>query len=328
MSRNLILQVLRRCAPWTVAIISVLSVTSAATASHSRSSAGHSAKVASGTSALTFNGTFGNSLAPWTTGGGGAQCSNYGTPSRSPRLRGTFAFDTSNVGAGFASGKFTLPADPNFSTYPLEACDLDTASMPVGIGTDMYYGLMVYVPSGWTIPNKAFTGVNILELHFQNVWGSPVTLQLHPDHVTVALETGGCTPYTSALAGCQYRSNADNTGCRSNSTHTCLPGYYAMPPGAFVQGSWNEVLLHIHWASDSTGAIQAWYKQKGQTTWTQSLNIAGLPTVQWNSSRGCCYTNYRDETEAYTAGLTAPLSIWLDNDVAGTSLASVESTMP
>lgn len=273
---------------------------------------------------LAFDGSFSTGLTPWTTGGGGAQCANYGTQSKSPRLRGTFAFDTSTVGVGTASGRFTLPADSNPGTFPLEACNLINAAQPIGLGTDDYYGLMVYVPQGWTIANQAFYGVEIMEYHFQNVYGAPVSFQLHPDHITLALQTGACSNHATVKPGCAFHSNADNP----NGVPGNLPGYHVIPTGALVQGAWNEVLMHVHWASDNTGVIQTWYKVKGASTWTPSANVSGIPTVQWDMTTGCCYSNALDETEAYTAALSAPLTLWLDQQVTGTSFAAVATTMP
>jgi hypothetical protein len=273
---------------------------------------------------LSFAGVFDTGLSPWTYGGGGAQCSNYGTPSQNPRLRGDFHFDSTIVGAGSESGRFDLPADSNSSTYPLEACDLLGAAKPIGLGTDTFSGLMVYVPNGWTIPNKAFYGVEIKEFHFQNVYGAPISYQLHADRLTLALQTGACNNHATLAPGCAYHSNADNPNGWSGN----LPGYYVIPPGALKQGQWNEILMRVHWASDNTGLIRTWYKVKGQSTWTRSLNITGIPTVQWDVTRGCCYSNYVDETEAYTAALSAPLSVWMDDDITSPSKETVMASMP
>jgi Polysaccharide lyase len=281
-------------------------------------------------STLSFDGNFENGLTPWTSQGGGAQCANYGTPSKSPRLRGDL-YLSGNEGeqARGHSAQFYLPADPNPSTYPLEACDLVTGFQPAMLPADAYYGLMIFVPNGWTIPNHAFYGVNIDELHMQNGgYGAPVTLQLHRDHVTLALETGGCNGSQSSDPGCAWRSNADNSGCVSTSSHACLPGYYAIPPGALAQGKWNEIIVHVRWASDTTGQIETWYRVKGSVVWLLGSDVIGYPTVQWSNATGCCAATYVDELEAYTAALAAPLSVWLDNDVtAGTFLAAA-ATMP
>jgi Polysaccharide lyase len=279
--------------------------------------------------ASSQRGDFEAGLAAWTAQrGGGAQCANYGTPSKPPRLRGTFTLDQAIVGQGTSSGRFDLPADSAPGTYPLEACDLVTGSQPLGLGSDAYYGLMVYVPQGWTIANKAFWGVAIAGYHFQNIWGAPIEFELHPDHVTLSLETGGCYPYTTSTPGCQYRSNADNSSCTSNSSHTCLPALYVIPRGALAQGRWNEIIMHVHWAADSSGQIQTWYRVKGSSGWTQSSNVNGYPTVQWNNANGCCSANYVDEHMAYTAALTAPLTLWLDNILTGPSFNTIATQMP
>src|ERR1039458_8666014 len=157
---------------------------------------------------LTFNGNF-TGLSPWPAAGAGAQCANYGTPSQSPRLRGSLNFVT-NVAGMANAGEITLPANSNTSTFPLEACDLLPSAQPIGLGTDGYYGLMVYVPQGWTISNNAFDGVEIEEYHFQNVYGAPISFQLHADHITMALQTGACNNHTTSAPGCTYHSNADN----------------------------------------------------------------------------------------------------------------------
>jgi hypothetical protein len=282
----------------------------------------------SASAAVTFDGNFENGLTPWKHGGGGAQCANYGTPSKSPRLRGTF-YLSSNEGEGTTgqSGHFSLPANTYGAQYPLVACDLVTASQPDIVPADDYYGLMLWVPPGFTIANKSFWGVNIEELHFVGVVGAPVSLQLHDDHVTLALETGPCN-MSSTPRGCQWRSNADNIGCRNASSYSCLPGYYVIPPGALVKGAWNEMILGIHWAADSSGQIQTWYRVKGAATWNRGSTMSGHPTVQWNETSGCCAAKYVDAIEAYTAALSAPLDIWLDNDIVGTDFASVAGTMP
>jgi hypothetical protein len=190
------------------------------------------------------------------------------------------------------------------------------------------------VPVGWTIPavsaSKSWWGVEILELHFVNIYGAPISLQLHPDHVTVALQGGGCNTVATTSPGCMYRSNADAPpGCPASSTVVCMRGYYAIPPGALVQGKWNEIMMHVHWAADSTGEFETWFRTSGSTGWTESSAMNGVPTVQWNNSLGCCGpSTYNDHTEAYTPALSAPLSVWLDNDLAGTGFRSVAGTMP
>jgi Polysaccharide lyase len=280
-----------------------------------------------GSGPTSFAGNFESGLAPWTSTGGSVQCANYGTASNPGHLRGDFTLDHTVVGQGSSSGRFDLPASPG--GYQSEVCDLLTKPMSQTLPADEYYGLMLYVPPGWTIANNSFWGVIIAEYHFVGVWGAPVILELHPEHVTLALETGACTSYTASNPGCRYRSNADHRRCRSTRRFRCLPGYTAIPRGALVQGQWNEVILHVHWASDSSGQIQSWYRVKGAPGWTQSSNISGIPTVQWDNAKGCCTKGYVDlNAAAYTAALSAPLSLWLDNILTSPSFNTIATRMP
>ncbi len=277
---------------------------------------------------LTFNGNFdGATWSPWSPGGG-PQCANTGTSSKSPRLRGDIYRETSVIGQGSDAIEIDLPADPSPSTYPLEACGIITPTYPLQLGVDSYYGMMFYIPPGWTIANNDFTGVNMLEYHFQNIWAAPIIFQLHPNYVTLALETGGCNNHTTSNPGCQYRSNAGHTPCTSTSSYRCLPPYYAIPVGGVVQGQWNEIVMHVHWAADGTGAIQTYYKVKGASTWSSGSAVSGIPTVQWDNAKGAPGGGYDDQLEAYTGALSAPLSLWLDNEVAGPSLGAVQAAMP
>jgi hypothetical protein len=142
--------------------------------------------------------------------------------------------------------------------------------------------------------------------------------------VTIALETGGCENHTTPHPGCTWRSNADAPPGASPT----LPGYYAIPPGAFVQGAWNEVILHVLWSNTTAGLIQSYYRVAGAPSWRRGSTVSGIPTVQWDNAIGCCDPSDDDQLEAYTYGVTAPLSIWLDNVVDGTSLLAVEAAMP
>lgn len=278
---------------------------------------------------LSFQATFDSLLSsPLVT----PQCANYGTPSQNSRYRGTWNYDSTIVGQGTESVRIDVPTTP--SGYSLTNCNDDTPATPNVLGADSYQGIMVYVPQGWTIPNSSKTGVNFLELHFQNVYGAPLTLQLHPNSVVLALQTGACSNYTSTAPGCQYRGNLS---C-SKGTWTCEPTTYAIPPGAFVQGQWNEIIVHTHWsacggidaciAGQTPGSFDVHYRVKGASTWNAGSSLANIPTVQWDAATGSSPTNYRDQYELYTAAVKAPLSIWLDDVADGSSFQAVASQLP
>jgi hypothetical protein len=259
------------------------------------------------------------SISQWLPNSGGAQCANYGVPSANYHARGTFSLDSSVVGDGQLSGRVDLP--PTAAPYTTSVCEL-LHSVPLGLGSDEYYGFMFYVPVGWDTGTNAFWGVQVAQFHFTNVWGSPVAYQLHDDHLTLALETGSCDAVGTANPSCDWRSQADLAGGPN------LPGYYVIPPGSMPQGHWYETIMHVHWAADSTGQIQTWFRQKGQSAWTQSVDLAGYPTVLWDRTAGCCATGAVDKVGAYRGPSSVPVSVWFDDVSEGSGFASVAGSMP
>ncbi len=203
-------------------------------------------------------------------------------------------------------------------------CDVVAPPVPLGIGTTSYYGLMVYVPDHFTVAN-AFFGqeVEIEEFKFDKIYGAPVAWELHPDHVTLALQTGPCNNSQTTAPGCAYHSNADAPQGVGN-----LPALYVIPPGKLARGQWNELAMGVNWESANTGSIRTYYKVKGASRWNAGSSISGIPTVQYDKTQGCCPSTAVEETEAYTGALSAPLAISLDNDVEGTGLGAVEKAMP
>jgi Polysaccharide lyase len=254
-----------------------------------------------------FDGGFeAGTFKPWNT----PQCANYGQANNSTRTFGDFSVDSSNVGAGRYSGQFTLPAD---STH-LTRCQLITPR-PINNGGDDYYSLMFYIPPGWTPGTNAFWGVSIAAFNFENLWGGPVQLQLHADHLTLAVQTGVCGNST-----CQYASNADSPG------HPNLPPLYAIPPG-MQQGVWQELVVHCHWATDSSGLVEVWHRIKGQTSWTKTVSFSGYPTLQTNPD-GSTPNNTIDILSAYRGQSTAPVTIWLDGFSRSQTLTAAQTNLP
>jgi hypothetical protein len=94
------------------------------------------------------------------------------------------------------------------------------------------------------------------------------------------------------------------------------------------QGHWYEVVMHVHWAADNSGQIQTWFRQKGQTGWTQSASYGGHPTVQWEAGSPCCVSQVSDKIGAYRGYSTAPVSVWLDGVSTARTWAGVASTLP
>ena len=303
----------------------------------------NSASLPSAGGSLSFNANFASgSYAPFKP----AQCSNTGTPSKSPRQRGILnVVSTASARLPPAAGADIaeivdppLPSNLAGQGYAFVTCAMLTPLHPLPLGQTLYYGLMIYEPTGWSLPNKYWGGTNIEEFQFQGVDGAPITFQLHGNesplgpHVTLALETGVCnTSGTGVNFGCAYRSNADNV-CTAPAPATCLPAYYAIPPNGvsgspgFVEGQWNEIVMAVNWES-SGGSIQTWYRVAGASTWNQGSSVTNIPTVQWRTGTSPS-GNALEETESYTTSVSSPFTVSLDNDLEGSSLGVVEAAMP
>jgi hypothetical protein len=261
----------------------------------------------------TFHGGFVTaSYKPWGT----PQCSNWGNPVDNSQVHfGPFNVVSNPVGQGRYAGEFDLPAWSGGRTR----CQLITPR-PIGVGTDDYYTLMFYIPQRWTPGTTDFWGVQIAELNFEGLGGGggPVSLQLHSHHLTLSLATGVST---TTMPYHQYRSNADSTGSPN------LPPMYAIPPRSLQQGVWNEVIVHVHWAVDSSGAIEAWHRVLGQPTWTKTVSFSGYPTLQtWADGSMPVSTN--DDIQAYRGPSTAPVSLWLDGFSRSQSFATAAAYLP
>jgi hypothetical protein len=252
----------------------------------------------------SFVGDFESGVTPWKSAGGGAQCSNYGTPSGGSHYRGTLAFDTTNPGQGATSGRFDLAAQ---STYPLEACGIATGTYSNVVGDDQYLGLMLRVPVGFSVGGF---GDVIAEYHFVGVLSAPIELVAWGDRLELSLLTGACTS-----TGCAYRAG------------TGYPAKPVIPSGVFTGGVWWETIVHVHWATDSSGTIQAWYRPAGASSWTATASWSGIPTEQWRAGQAVP-SKYVDIIGSYTNALQSPLAIWLDNQTSSSSFSSAAATMP
>ena len=246
------------------------------------------------------------SYKPWAT----PQCANYGQPASTTRAFGNFLLDTSRVGKGPASGRFDLPAD----TAKLTRCELFTLRT-INVGSDDYYSQMIYLPNGWSTGTGGFWGVEVAQFNWEGLWGSAVDLQAHSDHVTLALQTGVC-----ANSRCQWSSNADSPG------NPNLPPLYAIPKPMQL-GVWHELIVHVHWATDTSGLAEVWHRVQGQTAWTKTATLSGYPTLQVRPD-GTYPGGTLDKIGAYRAQSTAPTSVWLDGFSRSQSFAAAAAYLP
>jgi len=260
---------------------------------------------------VIFSGAFeSGTLAPWP----GAQCANTGVPSSGDRVTGTLTVQSETVGEGDYGARFDLPA-----ATVVQSCEA-LIGRPIGVGTDDYYALMVRFPTEWREPSPVGWGLAIAQLNFENIWGSPVALMAHADRVALVMQSGLCNSVYTASPGCAYSS-----GRGGNVERT-----YAVP-APLALNVWHELIVHVRWATDSSGVLEAWHRLKGDNTWNKTVSLTGYPTLQWTADYGpsaiASGTTF-DTIGAYRGPATFPLTIWHDGFVRATSFASAASALP
>jgi hypothetical protein len=156
--------------------------------------------------------------------------------------------------------------------------------------TDYYYGFMWYFAHGWVAPS----GLQY-ELNFQpNICGAPIGIRMFGHAVKLQMRTGKNTCLltgTGHHAGSVQYSNGGGSSATSSGNLGGLAHWSIIPQGHLQTGKWYEVILHIHWATDSTGQVQSWYRLKGQARWNQTINQSGMPTLEWG-----CKPNHATQT--------------------------------
>jgi chitodextrinase len=263
--------------------------------------------------AIVFNGDFETGdHKQWTWG---AQCANTGVPSDALAIRGTITVQSAIVGQGRYGARIDLPAAPDGKS----ACET-VSKRQIGLGTDDYYGLMVRFPSGWREPSSAEWGLALAQFNFQNIWGAPVILIAHANHIALVLQSGLCNPADTSNPGCAYSSGAGGN----------VKPLVAVP-APLTTDAWHELIIHVRWATDSSGVLEAWHRVKGSGSWRKTVLLSGYPTVQWTANRGpqaIANLTTSDKIGAYRGKATFPLSVWHDGFVRTTSFAAAAAPLP
>jgi Polysaccharide lyase len=264
------------------------------------------------TGALVFKGDFENgNLSQWTWG---AQCANTGVPSDALAFRGTISVQSAIVGQGKYGARIDLPAAPTDKT----ACEA-LSKRSIGLGRHDYYGMMVRFPRSWREPSRLGWGLSIAQLNFQNIWGAPVMLAAHANHIGVVLQSGLCKSVFTSRPGCAYSSGPGGNVRR-----------LVAVPRPLALDAWHELIVHVHWATDSKGVLEVWHRLKGGD-WKKTVTLRGYPTVQWTADRGrraVARSVTSDKIGAYRGGANFPLTIWHDGFVRSRSFAATAAALP
>jgi Polysaccharide lyase len=243
------------------------------------------------------------------------QCANTGVPSDTLAVRGTITVQSAIVGQGKYAARFDLPAASGEKT----ACEA-LSKRSIGLGRHDYYGIMVRFPRSWRKPSSAGWGLSIAQFNFQNIWGAPVMLAAHANYIGVVLQSGLCKSVFTSKPGCAYSSGPGGNVRR-------LGGV----PRPLALEAWHELIVHVHWATDSKGVLEVWHRLRGRRAWKKTVTLRGYPTVQWTADRGrraVARSVTSDKIGAYRGSADFPLTIWLDGFVRSRSFAATAAVLP
>jgi hypothetical protein len=264
----------------------------------------------------------------WETGDisqwGGAQCANTGVPHDTYAQRGTINIATDVVAQGSYGARFDLPygeTNANGEDKP-SACEA-LRGRTLGLGTDDFYALDVRFPPDWREPSEAFWGLSLAQFDYQGYAGAPVGMFAHAEDVNLGIESGHCAPNRVGTNECQY--NTGNDYGEEGSLHKTL---HIIPRGTHLAGMWEQFIVHVHHATDSSGVVEGWWRPRGTSTWTRTVDLTGYPTVQWGAVGPPPPSNGTiDKIGAYRGPSTFPISIWEDGFCDATSFAAAASCL-
>jgi Polysaccharide lyase len=118
------------------------------------------------------------------------------------------------------------------------------------LGRADYYALAVFFPHSWKEPGdqaRSFWGMAMAQFNFQLIYGSPVGLAAHRNHVNLTVQSGYFDGYAT-------RWHSGNGIARGN-----LPRMYAIPPPLKL-GSWHQLIVRVRWSTENDGAVDVWHR--------------------------------------------------------------------
>jgi hypothetical protein len=260
---------------------------------------------------VLFNGDFETGdISQWTWG---AQCANTGVPSSGSTVTGTITVQSEIVAQGNYGARIDLPAANTWTS-----CET-LNKRPIGLGTDDYYGMMIRFPSEWREPSVATWGLAIAQLNFEGIWGAPVILAAHADHVALVMQSGLCKSDHTSNPGCTYSSGLGGNVRRMQAV-----------PAPLALDAWHELIVHVRWTTDSSGIIEAWHRLQDGGAWNKTVALRGYPTLQWTAERGpegIANGVTADKIGAYHGGADFPVTIWHDGFVRASSFTAAAKAL-
>ena len=132
------------------------------------------------------------------------------------------------------------------------------------------------------------------------------------------------------LSGLCTPAGTSNPSCVNES----IPGGNIAPmaaiPAPLALGTWHALIVHVRWATDASGVVEAWHRPEGAETWRKTVSLRGYPTLQWTAGEGpeaIATGNTSDKIGAYRGAADFPLTVWHDGFVRATSFAAAAAAL-
>ena len=168
-------------------------------------------------------------------------------------LRDQVALESDVVRQGRYAVRFTVRPGDRYSTTGGERSEVWWMSRESS-GQDYWYGWSTLFPTDWTAP--AAYGL-FLQWHSFNSVPPPIAFDARGDTAVVNVNTGDLTDGRIGTNRAQYPLLS-----------------------TLSKGLWNDFIVHVHWAADSTGSLTVWHRVQGQQTYTVALDVQNIPTLQ------------------------------------------------
>ncbi len=144
---------------------------------------------------------------------------------------------------------------------------------PLELGTTTTYGLAFKFPPGWKRPTDGW-GCAIAQLGYPLLKYTNIGVFAEADYLGLEMHTGridwhGRSPSAENDATFDfYLQHKDRRG-------------RLIPNSQFKTGVWHSLLIEIRWETGPTGFLRAWHHVEGESSWTQTVDLERIPTMQW-----------------------------------------------
>ena len=177
---------------------------------------------------------------------------------------------------------------------------------PIELDVATTYGLAFKFPEGWNRPTDGW-GCAIAQLGYPLLKYTNIGLFASGDFVGLEMHTGhieweGRKPSAEANAKFDYYMK-----------HTDRRGK-VIPASRFKVGVWHSLLIEIRWATGPTGYVRAWHHVEGNPSWTKTVDLEGIPTMQWGYGiDGNFYGKDGKDTSGEAGGLSDKVGAYRDD---------------